>query len=295
MQVTVTNHLIEPVLYSTLTKSMMEVKIIPKSTTRFFSPGVCTSHPYSLSCSFFCTVLYGPLFILSHPPSHIHRGWWLDLFPVPAILLLSSMWQSLKGGWWKDPACQVTPSKPVFSSVLVSFCYILFKKLGETPLFFYKPASHTEFIWSGSFFYFLPTPPPRDESFCCFNCYIKRIPLISAPTPPTLTHNPYSPPHSVISFFPMSYFLFLHCKDFIFRLWFLVPHLYPPPKGKKYIQLWSLRETYNQSGILSCLGHTLLKRRLSFRLPSQSHAALKMFADLLQDLRSQLSSCNLLI
>lgn len=233
MQVTVTNHLIEPVLYSTLTKSMMEVKIIPKSTTRFFSPGVCTSHPYSLSCSFFCTVLYGPLFILSHPPSHIHRGWWLDLFPVPAILLLSSMWQSLKGGWWKDPACQVTPSKPVFSSVLVSFCYILFKKLGETPLFFYKPASHTEFIWSGSFFYFLPTPPPRDESFCCFNCYIKRIPLISAPTPPTLTHNPYTHPHtqSYHSFPCLIFYSFIvRTSSSDFDFWFLISIHHP--KGK---------------------------------------------------------------
>ena len=249
------NPLIVFVLHSTLTKSVMGIMVIAKLTKWFFSLWLCTSHPRVCLAPFACTALSGPLFILSLPSSHNHSSQWLTLPSAVASRHIAleqrpSMWQSCKGGPWKDPASQDVPSKPMTCLYLCRGFFLLhpFLKLGNTPLFFYKSASHTEYIWSGKFFHFLP-PHPRNESFCsALNVVLREglwflPPLHPVTMTPTLTTTLHPPPCSVPSFFLIPYFLFLYSEDFIFRHWFLVPLSLSTTRRKK---LYSAKETWGK-------------------------------------------------
>ena len=128
-----------------------------------------------------------------------------------------------------------TPSKPVFYLHLCPGFYLLhhFLKLGETPLFFYKSVSHTEYIWSGKIFSFLS--PAKWKLLLCFECCIKRNPLISANMPPThydptLTTTPaltstcsrIIPSHTLFFYY---FTLSTSSSDFVF--WFLISIYHP--------------------------------------------------------------------
>lgn len=167
------------------------------------------------------------------------------------------MWQSFKGrprrALQRDTAIgQDTLSKPMFGLHLCPgfFPLHLFLKLGES-LFFYKSGSLIEYIWSGKFFHFLSLT--KGKLLLCFECCIKRIPLISA-TIPSTDGDPHTHHDRRIDLHPQShhsfsYLILYSFKNFIFTLCFLISHLYSPQR-KVYIRLCGLGRD-NQSGILS--------------------------------------------
>ena len=260
------NPVILLVLHSTLTKSMMGVTVIAKLTKQFFSPGALPLSSLGSILLFspvWCYLaLYSSCLFLTLT-STAASGW---LFSQCCCLNIISSWAETQHvtifqGWTMKGACRPrccqSPGS-TFIWVVVSFCSIPSLRLGNTPLYFYKSASRTEYIWSRKFFTSSHHHLMKWRLLLCFTGFLKRIQLLPTfhllTTTRTFTST-LSPTIPFYTLFCIPLLYRLHLQTLIFGSF--IYH----PKEKIRFSYGTLGKDVTKVGIMSYLGHMFAQKK----------------------------------